>query len=413
MRPAPEEHPPPRSDPLDEVTGRGRAQRASQIEDRHREPEDRVPEGEVVADARGEARCQKARQHAGDDQRRPGTPVGRIAGGAAATSARRSRPRGGAAARPLPTYASPRATPASVSACQSAPASDAGGHQQPLLLVLVDHQRRHAADRLDAQRCRARTGAAPGARQHLARERPVRQTATRSEVTSAIRVSAMRPSPRDRRAPGRLARGGRGRAASSGETTHHQASAASMARPGRSSRPDGYMSAIAVAAPRTSNLLMLETSASPAVARLTAISAASEPKSRRHQPALALGHVSTGALQHRHLVDSAASPSAPDLVRDLAEQLELRSLVVEGDEVARQRRGEAALGAQRQPLERDVLRGLLDPGLELIGVLELRLLGRDQTRAPRSCPPGRSGAARRSPPAASRTRRRSGRTPGR
>ena len=63
-----------------------------------------------------------------------------------------------------------------------------------------------------------------------------------------------------------------------------------------------------------------------------------------------------------------------------------------------------------EPLERDVLRGLLDPPLELIGVLELGLLRGDQARARRSCPPARTGAARTSRLAASRTRRRSGRT---
>jgi hypothetical protein len=107
---------------------------------------------------------------------------------------------------------------------------------------------------------------------------PVRQTATRSEVTSTIRVSRSALSSRSART--RVARlGDASTTSDSWVTTHHHASAASIARPGRSSRPDGYMSAIAVAGPCTSNLLMLETSASPAVARLTAISAASEPKS--------------------------------------------------------------------------------------------------------------------------------------
>ena len=68
----PEEHPPARPDSLDQVAGRGRAQDAGQIEDRHGEPEDRVAEGEVVADPGGEARGEEARQHAGDDQGRAG-----------------------------------------------------------------------------------------------------------------------------------------------------------------------------------------------------------------------------------------------------------------------------------------------------------------------------------------------------
>src|SRR5215213_4961552 len=131
------------------------------------------------------------------------------------------------------------------------------------------------------------------------------------------------------------------------------------------------MSAIAAAESRTSNLLMEERSASPAVARLTAISAANDPKSAATtQPSRSV----MWAPERFSTSSSGLSSepiSAPDLVRHLAEQLELRPLIVEGDQVAGQRRGEAALRAERQPLQRDVLRGLLDPALELIGVLEL------------------------------------------
>jgi hypothetical protein len=96
------------------------------------------------------------------------------------------------------------------------------------------------------------------------------------------------------------------------------------------------MSAIPVAGPCTSNLLMLETSASPAVARLTAISAASEPK------CAATSQPSRSVMWAPERFSSASRGlsrdpiSAPDLVRDFAEQLELRLLVVEGDQVARQ-----------------------------------------------------------------------------
>src|SRR5829696_1030212 len=138
------------------------------------------------------------------------------------------------------------------------------------------------------------------------------------------------------------------------------------------------MSAIAAAESRTSNLLMEERSASPAVARLTAISAANDPKSAATtQPSRSVMwaperfSTSSSGL-------SIEAISAPDLVRDLAEQIELRLLVVEGDQIARQRRGEPALRAERQALQRDVLGGLLDPLLELVGILQLGLLGGDQ-----------------------------------
>src|SRR5215216_6572999 len=138
------------------------------------------------------------------------------------------------------------------------------------------------------------------------------------------------------------------------------------------------MSAIAVGESRSSNFPMLETSARPAVARLTAISAAREPKSAATtQPSRSVMCAPERFRTSSRGLSSDAI-SAPDLVSDLAEELQLRPLVVERDQVARQRRGEPALRTERQPLQRDVLGGLLDPLLELIGILQLGLLGGDQ-----------------------------------
>src|SRR5579875_3425884 len=69
---------------------------------------------------------------------------------------------------------------------------------------------------------------------------------------------------------------------------------------------------------------------------------------------------------------------APDSVGYLDEALQLGPLRLGGDQVARQGGGEPALRAQRQPLQRDVLRRLLHPALEQLGALQLGLLGRDQ-----------------------------------
>src|SRR4029453_2462751 len=95
------------------------------------------------------------------------------------------------------------------------------------------------------------------------------------------------------------------------------------------------MSAVPVAEYPTWNLLVLETSASPAAARLTAISAAREPKSAAtDQPSRSV----MWAPERFRTASSGLSKnaiSAPDLVSDLAEELELRLLVVEGDQVAR------------------------------------------------------------------------------
>src|ERR1700688_2580108 len=74
-----------------------------------------------------------------------------------------------------------------------------------------------------------------------------------------------------------------------------------------------------------------------------------------------------------------APASSPDVSRDLEHALELSPLVALGDEVAGDARGEAALRAQREPLDRDKARGLVDPAPDRVGVLELSGLGGEET----------------------------------
>src|ERR1700684_3919048 len=61
----------------------------------------------------------------------------------------------------------------------------------------------------------------------------------------------------------------------------------------------------------------------------------------------------------------------PHVGRDLDYQLELGSLRVKGDRVALGVGAKAALRGERQALERDVSGGVLDPGLELVGRLQV------------------------------------------
>ena len=68
-------------------------------------------------------------------------------------------------------------------------------------------------------------------------------------------------------------------------------------------------------------------------------------------------------------------------VGDLDAVAELGPLLVVGHHVAVDRRGEPALRAQRQLVERHVLGGLVDAGTQLVGGLEVGVLRRDQSRA--------------------------------
>src|SRR5207247_11325885 len=67
--------------------------------------------------------------------------------------------------------------------------------------------------------------------------------------------------------------------------------------------------------------------------------------------------------------------SAPHLARRLDDELELRLLLVGGDRVALHRRGEAALPAETELLQRDVPGGLLDPPLEVVLFFQRSALG--------------------------------------
>src|SRR5262245_6989182 len=69
---------------------------------------------------------------------------------------------------------------------------------------------------------------------------------------------------------------------------------------------------------------------------------------------------------------------APDLTRDLRHVSELSPLVVLGELVALLRAREAALRRKPQPLEIDVLGGLVDAALDNVLVLELWRLAGDE-----------------------------------
>src|SRR6185437_6837261 len=68
----------------------------------------------------------------------------------------------------------------------------------------------------------------------------------------------------------------------------------------------------------------------------------------------------------------------PGAVRDLGDELQLALLRVLGDRVARARRREPTLRGQRELVARVEVGGLVDPGQEILGGLELVELGRDQ-----------------------------------
>src|SRR6266540_3964611 len=69
---------------------------------------------------------------------------------------------------------------------------------------------------------------------------------------------------------------------------------------------------------------------------------------------------------------------APDFLGDLDDQPQLRPLVVLREEVALDRRREAALRRQTELLERRVLGRLFDPPLQLFLRLELAVLRRHE-----------------------------------
>src|SRR4029450_5419990 len=72
------------------------------------------------------------------------------------------------------------------------------------------------------------------------------------------------------------------------------------------------------------------------------------------------------------------SASAPHLFGELHDHAQLRPLLLLGQEIALLGRGEAALRRERELIDIDVFRRLLDPPLELIAALELAGLGGDE-----------------------------------
>src|SRR5260370_40495554 len=70
--------------------------------------------------------------------------------------------------------------------------------------------------------------------------------------------------------------------------------------------------------------------------------------------------------------------SAPHLARGVDDEAQLGDLLGRGQRVALERRGEAALRAEAELLERDIFRGLLDAALERVLLLQRAVLGGDQ-----------------------------------
>src|ERR1051326_2075208 len=71
-------------------------------------------------------------------------------------------------------------------------------------------------------------------------------------------------------------------------------------------------------------------------------------------------------------------PSSPHLARDVEDQFELRFLLIDGERVAFGVAREAALRAERELLDRHELRGLVDPPLHVVLLLERARLRRHQ-----------------------------------
>src|SRR5690606_12419318 len=77
---------------------------------------------------------------------------------------------------------------------------------------------------------------------------------------------------------------------------------------------------------------------------------------------------------------AARNASTPYRPRHVHDELQLVTLLLHGDLVAVHRAAESALRAERELLDRRVLRGLLDAALEIVGVLELAELGGHQSQ---------------------------------
>src|ERR671910_105627 len=78
-----------------------------------------------------------------------------------------------------------------------------------------------------------------------------------------------------------------------------------------------------------------------------------------------------GSSEAPHLRAPAPQGLAPDFRGDLDDQPELGPLLLLGQDIALDRRGEAALWGEAELLDRRVLRCLFDPPLELVLRLEL------------------------------------------
>ena len=72
----------------------------------------------------------------------------------------------------------------------------------------------------------------------------------------------------------------------------------------------------------------------------------------------------------RHGRGHGSEDLAPDLARNIDDQPELRPLLVLGEDIALFGRGEAALRAEAQLLERRIFGGLLDPAQNFVASLE-------------------------------------------
>src|SRR6266702_3602982 len=73
-----------------------------------------------------------------------------------------------------------------------------------------------------------------------------------------------------------------------------------------------------------------------------------------------------------------AVASPPNFARDFGDEAELGFLFLDAERVAVDGRGEAALRAEAQLLERDVFGRLVDPALQRVLGFERRALGRDE-----------------------------------
>src|SRR5437764_12540951 len=72
-------------------------------------------------------------------------------------------------------------------------------------------------------------------------------------------------------------------------------------------------------------------------------------------------------------------PCFPNLRRGLQHHVELAKLFVFAEEVSADARSESTLGAERQLLNGQVARGLVDPSSQLVNGLDAANFGRDKT----------------------------------